>query len=241
MSERERWIVYPLLFFALGAALRDKILRQVDAKEIRCESLEIVDPHSNEGRPVAFLKSLHDPDPKHDGRIAILSVNQLYIAEKDNPTKVLAELGTRYNPDPKKGEEFTFLKVDRFLCEGVYIADEQDPMNVLVEVSTAQAPALQSGETPKRVGVLSLRDNQNSQVTEVRADQLLARRIACDQLHVIDPNKRSRIIALTQAIPGPRDEQGEATIDYEGMIILNNVPITARPQQAPRPATDTND
>ena len=25
MSERERWIVYPLLFFALGAALRDKL------------------------------------------------------------------------------------------------------------------------------------------------------------------------------------------------------------------------
>ena len=25
MTERERWIVYPLLFLALGAALRDKL------------------------------------------------------------------------------------------------------------------------------------------------------------------------------------------------------------------------
>ncbi len=43
MSERERWIVYPLLFFALGAAIRDKLLQRVEAKEIYCESLRIVD------------------------------------------------------------------------------------------------------------------------------------------------------------------------------------------------------
>lgn len=48
MSERERWIVYPLLFFALGASLRDKLLQRVDTKEIYCESLKIIDqqePH----------------------------------------------------------------------------------------------------------------------------------------------------------------------------------------------------
>lgn len=43
MSERERWIVYPLIFFALGAAVRDKILGRVEAKEIICESVKIVD------------------------------------------------------------------------------------------------------------------------------------------------------------------------------------------------------
>ena len=43
MSERERWIVYPLLFFALGASIRDKLLQRVEAKEIYCESLRIVD------------------------------------------------------------------------------------------------------------------------------------------------------------------------------------------------------
>ena len=43
MSERERWIVYPLIFFALGAAVRDKILQRVEAKEIVCESVKIVD------------------------------------------------------------------------------------------------------------------------------------------------------------------------------------------------------
>jgi len=43
MSERERWIVYPLIFFALGAAVRDKLLQRVEAKEIVCESVAIVD------------------------------------------------------------------------------------------------------------------------------------------------------------------------------------------------------
>lgn len=43
MSERERWIVYPLIFFALGAAIRDKLLERVETKEVVCESLQIVD------------------------------------------------------------------------------------------------------------------------------------------------------------------------------------------------------
>ncbi len=55
MSERERWIVYPLLFFALGAAVRDKILHRVDAKEIYCESLKIVDQQDPNGVPLAEL------------------------------------------------------------------------------------------------------------------------------------------------------------------------------------------
>jgi hypothetical protein len=54
MSERERWIVYPLIFFALGAAVRDKILQRVEAKEIICESLKIVDLQ-NQTIPLAVL------------------------------------------------------------------------------------------------------------------------------------------------------------------------------------------
>lgn len=55
MSERERWIIYPLLFFALGAALHDKILHRIDAKEIYCESLKIVDQQDPYGVPLLEL------------------------------------------------------------------------------------------------------------------------------------------------------------------------------------------
>lgn len=34
MSDRERWIVYPLIFLALGVALRDKITRTIDHVEL---------------------------------------------------------------------------------------------------------------------------------------------------------------------------------------------------------------
>ncbi len=39
MSERERWIIYPLLFLALGAALRDKLIKQTTADKVICEEL----------------------------------------------------------------------------------------------------------------------------------------------------------------------------------------------------------
>ena len=43
MSDRERWIIYPLLFLALGAALRDKLTQSVDVETIRCKQLVVVD------------------------------------------------------------------------------------------------------------------------------------------------------------------------------------------------------
>jgi hypothetical protein len=43
MTERERWIVYPLLFLALGAALRDKFVDPTVRKSIVCQELTVVD------------------------------------------------------------------------------------------------------------------------------------------------------------------------------------------------------
>lgn len=69
MSERERWIVYPLLFFALGAAVRDKILHRVDTKEIYCESLKIVDQQDPTGRVFAEL-SIQRARPEDPSQLA---------------------------------------------------------------------------------------------------------------------------------------------------------------------------
>jgi hypothetical protein len=77
MSERERWIVYPLLFFALGAALRDKLLQRVESKEIFCEKLSIVDAEDptrllaqlGTGREIPF-----NPD-QTPGRIGVLTLH----------------------------------------------------------------------------------------------------------------------------------------------------------------------
>jgi hypothetical protein len=54
MSERERWIVYPLLFLALGASLRDKLIDQTMSKKIVCQEL-IVYGEDGAGRPPVKL------------------------------------------------------------------------------------------------------------------------------------------------------------------------------------------
>jgi hypothetical protein len=53
MTERERWIVYPLLFLALGAALRDKLFDRTTSEIIEsivCQELTVVDTEPVGGR-----------------------------------------------------------------------------------------------------------------------------------------------------------------------------------------------
>jgi hypothetical protein len=54
MTERERWIVYPLLFLALGAGLRDKLFDQTRSKSIECQELT-VSAEEGGGRPTVPL------------------------------------------------------------------------------------------------------------------------------------------------------------------------------------------
>jgi hypothetical protein len=56
MTERERWIVYPLLFLALGAALRDKLFDRTTTKSIVCEELTIVDQEPLGQQPVFLAR-----------------------------------------------------------------------------------------------------------------------------------------------------------------------------------------
>lgn len=59
MSERERWIVYPLLFLALGAALRDKIIKSTETQRITCQGLHVVD---NQKRTLLLLGAERFPE-----------------------------------------------------------------------------------------------------------------------------------------------------------------------------------
>ncbi len=47
MSDRERWIIYPLLFMALGVALRDKIIKTTASERIQSQSLLVADSTGN--------------------------------------------------------------------------------------------------------------------------------------------------------------------------------------------------
>src|SRR5688572_3716032 len=56
MSDRERWVVYPLLFLALGASLRDKLVDRTTSKSIACQELLIVDEQPLGREPVLLAR-----------------------------------------------------------------------------------------------------------------------------------------------------------------------------------------
>jgi hypothetical protein len=58
MSERERWVVYPLLFLALGAALRDKLFDRTTTRSIVCQELTVVDEQPIGSQPVRVLAKI---------------------------------------------------------------------------------------------------------------------------------------------------------------------------------------
>ena len=88
MTERERWIVYPLLFLALGASMRDKFTKpaEFEATKLECDELRahrvvIVDPLQD--RPRLKLGTLTEAiaqstgsTPNIAGQIEVLDSSQ---------------------------------------------------------------------------------------------------------------------------------------------------------------------
>ena len=138
MSERERWVVYPLIFFALGAAIRDKLLQRVEAKEVVCESLQIVDLQ-NPGLPLAELAfergNSKDPDT------ASPNVGTLQLI--DSKGNILCKI-----------EDETFIKnLDTQLTQTRYLQVVDPHGHVLVSAATEETPDLKSAEEETQVGI----------------------------------------------------------------------------------------
>jgi hypothetical protein len=72
MNERERWIVYPLLFLALGAALRDKLVDRTTAKSIVCQELSIVDEEPTGREPQRTLVRIGRTKARPGGKSSAL-------------------------------------------------------------------------------------------------------------------------------------------------------------------------
>ena len=126
MSERERWIIYPLLLFALGAAVRDKLMQRVESKEIRCESLQIVDQQ--------------DPDKP----LAELSFKR---AINNDPTQLAARVGALQLRDSDGNQVCdiaTDVIVGRIVARQLLVIDPQS--KPLVVAATEPQPALSLGE-----------------------------------------------------------------------------------------------
>jgi hypothetical protein len=75
MTERERWIVYPLLFLALGAALRDKLSEHTKTKTIECQELIVYGDEGADQQPVPLVQigavKRTSADAPHLGQILV--------------------------------------------------------------------------------------------------------------------------------------------------------------------------
>ncbi|MCG8451185.1 MAG: hypothetical protein MI725_16575 [Pirellulales bacterium] len=187
MSERERWIVYPLLFFALGAALRDKLTQSVESKDIVCRSLKIVDQH-NSNRILAELGAKRTGMLDGDVPVSYLRADNLIcqglsVVDQQHPDKALVYLGTGQSPNYQPGElprrvgalvlqdnsgsYMSELRADQFLgtrmiCNQVFVRDPEN-RRPLVYIGTEAMPGISFNEEDPAVshqGVIIL-NNQH--------------------------------------------------------------------------------
>lgn len=151
MSERERWIVYPLLFFALGAAIRDKIVKEVrtdrlTADTIRCEAIAIVDPNDRQ----RVLAELSSTSAKPAGGTVAKRYGRLVLTDSD---------GREYF-----GLADDLLQMRHIRCEGVTVINPDDANKTLAQLTSMQAPPASPGEGRERFGVLALNNQSYVQV-----------------------------------------------------------------------------
>ncbi len=154
MSERERWIVYPLLLFALGAAVRDKLMQRVESKEIRCESLQIVDQQDPEVTlaELSFKKAIDNDPTQLSDRVGALLL-------RDSDGNIVCDIATD-------------VLVGRLVARQLLVVDPH--LRPLVIAATEAQPTLSLRDTDPPVsyrGVIYL----NNQSLQARPPQAVKR------------------------------------------------------------------
>lgn len=207
MNERERWIIYPLLFFALGAALRDKFTQQVTtdrlfAGKIQCEELEVVDSE------------------KPDRIVAKLSSNP---PQRGNPNAARYGVFLLLDSEDKElcGVTNNQLQVSRIACNAVTIIDPQNANRGLAVLTSATA-AKPDGST-RRLGSLLLTDSDGNEHFGLADDQLSMRKIFCEGVAVVNP-ENGQILAGLGSVP-VKTPGGGNKIQRIGVLELNKQPF----------------
>ena len=210
MSERERWIIYPLLFFALGAALRDKFTHEVrtdrlHAGTVLCEELLVTDSE------------------KPDRVVAKLTSN---APQRNRPTADRFGVFVLIDSEGKElcGVTNNQLQVSQIACnnvisQAVTVVDAQNPGKPLAQLSGA--PAAAPDGSVRRVGRLVLTDSEGREHFGLADDQLKMRQIICEGVTVIDPDNPQRTLAALGSLAAPGDDPGGKPQRF-GVLALNN-------------------
>jgi hypothetical protein len=156
MTERERWIVYPLVFFALGAALRDKFLQHVSTKEIECQRL-IAKQIECEGGIICEGVIVLNPENRSQ-RLVEMGPAAPATGSQGDPSQRLGLLILRDSSGQELcGVSNNELFVRKINCEGLAVVDPDNPTRPPLAALTSAAPrAADPEDQPKRFGVLAL-------------------------------------------------------------------------------------
>jgi len=183
MNERERWIVYPLLFFALGAALRDKFTHEVTtdrlhAGQIACEELVVLDSEKPDRVVAKLTSNAPQRNVRNADRYGVLALI-------DSEGKELC--GVTNNQ----------LQVNRIACQNVVsqavtVVDPQNQTRPLAVLTSATATNADNGS--QRLGSLLLTDSEGRELFGLADDQLKMRHIVCEGLTVVDPKDPKRAL-----------------------------------------------
>jgi hypothetical protein len=234
MNERERWIVYPLLFFALGASLRDKFLQRVTtdelfAKHVVCDELSVRDP-AKDGRIVARLTSGSPPgaagqNADRFGVLALFDSEGRELCGVTNDALQVRQIGC-----------------DELISKSISVVDPLNPQRRLALLTSASSRQ-PDGET-RRVGSLLLTDDRGAAIFGLANDQMQMRNIVCQGIAVVAPENQSRVLAvLGSAMVQANDREAEP--QRVGVLQLNeqrligltgnrtDAPVDAPPPPAP--------
>ncbi len=231
MNERERWIVYPLLFFALGASLRDKFLQHVAtkelecqrivAKEIVCEDISVIDVEKPD-RVVAKLTSgqLTAPKGPVGDRFGVLLLRDSEGKELCNVTQNQLHVKT--------------ISCGEALCQAMTVVDPQNPQRRL-GVLTSQT-ITNPDKTTRRTGSLLLTDSAGTEIFGLVNDQMMMRGIASQSVAIVDPDNPRKVLAvLGSDLAAPAEPGGKPR--HVGVLQLNDQRLGPAPWTPPnRPA-----
>lgn len=191
MNERERWIVYPLLFFALGAALRDKFLQQVStkelscqrlvAKEVVCQDVSVTDVEKPD-RVVAKLTSgrPRGPEGAAADRFGVLILRDSEGKELCGVTNNQLEVRT--------------ISCGEALCQSVLVVDPQAPERRLATLTYLQTES--PDKSIRRTGSLLLTDSEGNEIFGLVNDQMKMRSIASQSVAIVDPDNPRKVLAV---------------------------------------------
>jgi hypothetical protein len=124
MTERERWVVYPLLFLALGAALRDKLGGSTKTKSVVCQELRIEDEPSG-SQPARTLAIIRGTEPTATER-------SLGVLEIDGNVNVNG-----------------IVNANQYACQGIVLTPAFEMMERIL--NALQAAQGQQGVKPRHV------------------------------------------------------------------------------------------